>query len=141
MYHPNTDYCGRTSYRTPGRCPRRVLYPKRYAPHDQHRFMCREPRIFTHPNSYPPERWLPEHNAAPSNLPDVYDIVFGFGRRICPGQFLADRIGFTFAAAVLKMYDILQLQGEELPKEFTYQDAITRRPEDVRCRFVPSKQD
>ncbi|CAG7852728.1 SubName: Full=Related to cytochrome P450 CYP2 subfamily-Aspergillus oryzae {ECO:0000313/EMBL:CCA74614.1} [Serendipita indica DSM 11827] len=104
-------------------------------------FMGRDPRVFTNPDSYTPERWLPEHNPDASNLPDVYEFVFGFGRRICPGQFLADRIGFVFAAAVLKMYDILPLEGEELPKEFLYQDAITRRPEGVRCRFVPRKQD
>ncbi|CCA74613.1 related to O-methylsterigmatocystin oxidoreductase [Serendipita indica DSM 11827] len=119
-------------------------------------FMCRDPRVFTNPDSYTPERWLPDVNPGASDLPDVYDIVFGFGRRfdfissvvvseiedrICPGRFLADRIGFTFAAAVLKTYNILPLEGEGLPKEFEYKDAITRRPEGVRCRFVPRKQD
>ncbi|KAG8833075.1 hypothetical protein FRC20_007746, partial [Serendipita sp. 405] len=89
-------------------------------------FMCRDPRVFSAPDEYVPERWLPEYNPECSRLPDIYDIVFGFGRRICPGQFLADRVGFTFAAAILKTYDILPLEGETLPEEFTYKDAITR---------------
>ncbi|KAG8808842.1 hypothetical protein FRC17_003749, partial [Serendipita sp. 399] len=93
-------------------------------------FMCRDPRVFSDPDKYIPERWLPEHNPDCSQLPDIYDIVFGFGRRICPGQFLADRTGFTFAAALLKTYDILPLQGDTVPKEFPYKDAITRRPEE-----------
>ncbi|PVF96201.1 cytochrome P450 [Serendipita vermifera] len=99
-------------------------------------YMARDPRIWDEPDTYKPERWLKEYNPKADSLPSIYDIVFGFGRRLCPGQFLADRVGFIFAAAVLKTYDILPIEGETLPKEFVYQDAVTRRPEGVRCRFV-----
>lgn len=80
--------------------------------------------------------------------------------RICPGQFLAERTNFTFAAALLKAYDILPPPGETLPEEFVYKDAIIRfvltslssyfmrfadmsvrfrRPESFRCQFRPRK--
>lgn len=105
-------------------------------------FMCRDPRIFDNPDIYMPERWLPDHNANTSLLPDVEDIIFGFGRRwfldfcltsytndrfrVCPGQYLADRAGFVFVAAVLKTFDIVPISGEVIPKEFNYLDAVVR---------------
>jgi hypothetical protein len=55
-------------------------------------------------------------------------------RRICPGRFLADRIAFTFAAALLKAYGILPLDGESVPKEYVYQDAITRQVPSLKKR-------
>lgn len=86
--------------------------------------MCRDPRIFEKPDEYRPERWLPEYNPSASSLPD--DIVFGFGRRVCPGQYLADRMGFAFAAAILTAYNIVPVPGEEIPKSFVYEDAGIR---------------
>ncbi|PVF96202.1 cytochrome P450 [Serendipita vermifera] len=99
-------------------------------------YMGRDPRIWDEPNVFKPERWLKDYNPNAGSLPDISDIVFGFGRRICPGRFLADRIGFAFAATVLKAYSILPLEGEVLPHHFEYKDASTRRPLGVRCRFV-----
>jgi len=101
-------------------------------------FMCKDPRIWGDPDTYRPERWMPEHNPNAASLPDI-DFIFGFGRRICPGQFLADRTNFTFAASLLKTYDILPVPGEAVPKNFVYQDAIIRRPELLRCQFKPRK--
>jgi len=46
--------------------------------------------------------------------------------RICPGIFLANQTIFMFAAAILQSYDIIPLDGEPLPKEFVYNDAIVR---------------
>jgi hypothetical protein len=45
---------------------------------------------------------------------------------MCPGISLADQTGFTFAAAILKAYDIVPLEGESLPKAFEYTDAIIK---------------
>lgn len=46
-----------------------------------YRFMCRDPRIWDEPDVFKPERWLPAYNPDSASLPDVDDIVFGFGRR------------------------------------------------------------
>jgi hypothetical protein len=61
---------------------------------------------------------LSHHDAKTTNFEPLH--------RICPGRFLADRIGFAFAATVLKAYSILPLEGEVLRHQFEYKDASTR---------------
>ncbi|KIM29959.1 hypothetical protein M408DRAFT_328406 [Serendipita vermifera MAFF 305830] len=99
-------------------------------------YMCRDPTIWDEPDVFRPERWLPSHNPNAHSLPDI-SFVFGFGRRICPGMFLADQVAFTFAAAILQAYDIVPIAGDTLPKEYLYKDSLMRRPEGLRCRFLP----
>lgn len=117
------------------------VYKDRYIPKNTTMFanlgfMCRDPRIFDKPEVFMPERWLPQHNPNAKSLPDVDDIIFGFGRRICPGQYLADRTGFVFIAAVLKAYNILPIHGEVVPEEYSFSDAVIQRPIGFRCKFV-----
>ncbi|KAF6810420.1 cytochrome p450 oxidoreductase [Colletotrichum sojae] len=44
-----------------------------------------DPETYADPSSFDPARYL-----APRNEPDPTDEAFGYGRRICPGRFLAD---------------------------------------------------
>lgn len=44
---------------------------------------------------------------------DPHGIVFGFGRRICPGRFLADNTLYLSVAQSLAMYDISNPDGED----------------------------
>lgn len=44
-------------------------------------FWGRDPRIWEDPDQFIPERWLESHNPRASQLPNVYDIAFGLGRR------------------------------------------------------------
>src|SRR4051812_14811401 len=103
--------------------------------------MLRDSSIFMNPDAYLPERWLAEDS---SSLPDPINIAFGFGtrcvyalrfempaysdepHRICSGRYLADRIGFSVVAAVMSLYDILPLEGEERPKSAEYLDSSLR---------------
>jgi cytochrome P450 len=43
--------------------------------------MGRDPRIWDEPHVFKPERWLREYNPNVDALPDVSEMVFGFGRR------------------------------------------------------------
>ncbi|OBZ67818.1 O-methylsterigmatocystin oxidoreductase [Grifola frondosa] len=67
---------------------------------------------FTHdPEMYPePEKFHPERFIKNGQLdPDVKDpkmLIFGFGRRICPGRHLADATFFINVASVLHVYNI-----------------------------------
>ncbi|KAG8763183.1 hypothetical protein FRC15_008094, partial [Serendipita sp. 397] len=86
---------------------------------------------------FKPERFLPEYNPRASELPNVESIVFGFGRRICPGRHLAERNGMLFAAAILSTYEILPPVGEVAPEKIEYTPTQVRAPANLRCRFVP----
>lgn len=101
-------------------------------------------------DEYDPGRFLPEVNPRSNKLPDVSSMVFGFGRRyaialpthtsiidnstnqsshscrICPGRYIADRSGMLFAAAVLSNFDILPVEGEELPAVMEFVDQLIR---------------
>lgn len=48
-----------------------------------------DPRSYLNPLSFEPERFLKKDMQ--SQVPDPRDYVFGFGRRICPGQQLAEQ--------------------------------------------------
>ena len=58
--------------------------------------MCRDASVYPSPATFDPNRYL-----GSSLAPSPYDVVFGFGRRICPGRLLADvSVWITIAMAV-----------------------------------------
>ena len=44
--------------------------------------------------------------------------MFGYGRRICPGQFLADATVFLSTAQSLTVFNFSKPEGEDLQAEF-----------------------
>lgn len=99
-------------------------------------FMLRDPRIWGEDaDVFRPERFLDGSQRA-QELSRIESVAFGFGRRLCPGRHLADRVGLTLAACVLATYDIVPLEGEDIPTRIEFTKTQTRRPLDVKCRFV-----
>jgi cytochrome P450 len=47
--------------------------------------MLRDPNVFKQPEQFNPDRFMGDHPET-----DPRAIVFGFGRRACPGRFLAE---------------------------------------------------
>lgn len=68
--------------------------------------MCRDPSLYPSPTQFDPTRYL-----GSSPAPSPYDVVFGFGRRICPGRLLADVSVWITVAMVVWAFDI-QSTGE-----------------------------
>ncbi|KAI1792771.1 cytochrome P450 [Ganoderma leucocontextum] len=89
--------------------------------------MMHDEALYPEPHAFKPERWLSmERN------PNTYslDTVFGFGRRICPGRFLAEEVLFTTVARVLATFDIAPAHGEDtnepiIPPEVCTDGGIT----------------
>jgi cytochrome P450 len=63
--------------------------------------MMHDPDVYANPMEFQPERFLGEHPA-----PDPNTLAFGFGRRVCPGRFLADKTVFLSVAQSLAVFDI-----------------------------------
>ncbi|KAG8833045.1 hypothetical protein FRC17_000111 [Serendipita sp. 399] len=83
--------------------------------------LLRDPRKWGEDaHEFKPERFLPEYNPRAGEMPSVESIVFGFGRRICPGRHFAHRNGMMFAAAMLSTYEILPPAGEAPPDKIEY---------------------
>ncbi|EJC97587.1 cytochrome P450 [Fomitiporia mediterranea MF3/22] len=66
--------------------------------------MMKDPATYPNPDVFIPERWLPEDGKEPPL--DVHKIVFGIGRRICPGRHFADNAVFIGAASLLAAFNI-----------------------------------
>lgn len=72
-----------------------------------------------------PERFVKADGSTNPDLSDV-DVAFGFGRRACPGRFIARDTIWVMAASILTAYDIseaVDMDGRKLtaesPLEFT----------------------
>ncbi|KAI1047620.1 hypothetical protein LB505_012637 [Fusarium chuoi] len=77
--------------------------------------ICHDPALYHDPMAFKPERFLgPEAETDPGRF------VFGFGRRICPAQAMADKTLFLNMAQTLAVFDIRVKPGAEMPRaDFT----------------------
>ncbi|KAF8637102.1 hypothetical protein AX17_003006 [Amanita inopinata Kibby_2008] len=72
-----------------------------------------------HPKEFNPERYMVDND-----LPNPRDVVFGFGRRICPGRHFADNAVWTVISYIVAIFQIARVRdenGEEVipPAKFT----------------------
>ncbi|KAF7371335.1 Cytochrome P450 [Mycena sanguinolenta] len=66
--------------------------------------MAHDPAIYANPMVFDPARFL-ETNGKAAEL-DPARISFGFGRRICPGKLLADKVLFLTCSTILSAFNI-----------------------------------
>ncbi|TCD69432.1 hypothetical protein EIP91_007557 [Steccherinum ochraceum] len=96
-------------------------------------------------NMYPsPEKFNPERFVGAPDDHDPRHYMFGFGRRICPGQYFADSSVFLVLASLTATMDISKARDESgrpitPPVEFI--SGISTQPKPFRCTITPrSKQ-
>jgi len=67
------------------------------------RGICQDPAEYANPHIFDPTRFLGDKQER-----DPFSIIFGFGRRICPGQPFAEAAIFLYIAALLSTFKISQ---------------------------------
>lgn len=70
------------------------------------------------------------------SVPDPSDAAFGFGRRACPGRYMAYEALWIAFASVLAAFDLRKAKdenGEEVTPECIFDDGFTRS-DSVICR-------
>ena len=67
--------------------------------------MTQDPEFFPEPERFRPERWA-EMDARTREAVHPRKIVFGFGRRLCPGREFAEASVWLAAACVLALLDV-----------------------------------
>ena len=76
--------------------------------------MCHDESRYSSPDTFNPNRFL--RNAPTGSITDEPEgeedptrISFGFGRRVCPGEHVADAMLWTAVASILATFDIKPL--------------------------------
>lgn len=106
---------------------------------------------FPSPNTFEPSRFLAGHpfnTGHPRLQLETFDLPFGFGRRICPGQHLASNSLFINIARILWSFDISPVKrkvvdaatGEEtreevLPDVWDYTNGFNSWPVSFECQI------
>jgi cytochrome P450 len=88
-----------------------VMHPNQWAIH-------REPELYPDPEAYNPQRWLdpsfPTYKEPLSIYPNLHNYSnFGFGRRICPGQNIAERNLYILTARIAWAVDLGKAKDED----------------------------
>lgn len=94
-----------------------------------------DPQTYVDPSSFDPNRYL-----EPRNEPDPASAAFGFGRRICPGRFLADESVFITISRLLATCNIkkgVDEQGREINPQVDVTPGLISRPLDFPYRISP----
>ncbi|KAA1470233.1 cytochrome P450 [Dentipellis sp. KUC8613] len=92
------------------------------------------------PTEFLPHRFIDgtDRGSVPA---DPADVIFGFGRRRCPGMWIANNSIWTAVAQMLSSFEFLPeiVDGKECPPLALFETASTRHPVPFKCRILPRK--
>jgi cytochrome P450 len=89
-------------------------------------WFTRDPATYHDPEAFKPERYL-----APYHEPSATNVIFGFGRRICPGKVLADAslyLTFVQSLAAFNIKKAVDDNGHVIEPKHTFQDGVVAHP-------------
>jgi cytochrome P450 len=92
-----------------------------------------DPEVYHDPMEFKPERFL-----EPYNEPSPMNLVFGFGRRICPGRVLADATVYLTIAKTLAAFEIrkaVDVDGNEIEPVVEFEGGLISQPRPFDCRI------
>lgn len=89
--------------------------------------MTHDSEYYRDPMSFDPQRFL-EKRSTPE--PDPRKVVFGFGRRVCPGRFFAEDTLFMTVASILSAFSISKpvKDGREVNLDPGFKDSFVSSP-------------
>ncbi|KAL1725532.1 cytochrome P450 [Schizophyllum commune] len=95
-----------------------------------------------YPDSYAfkPERFLAADGTLDPNVPDPAKIVFGFGRRACPGRHMAYDSVWLMLASILRVYNIEKVKrpdGTVIEPRREWLSSLIQVPKPFKCAFAP----
>ena len=96
--------------------------------HILYRKMTQDPTYYPDPQRFRPDRWL-EMDRHLYEFADPRKIVFGFGRRACPGRDFAEVSIWLAAASIISLFDIGKAKdqwGKEITPSGEYVSGFVR---------------
>ncbi|EMD67888.1 hypothetical protein COCSADRAFT_349154 [Bipolaris sorokiniana ND90Pr] len=101
-------------------------------------WLLNDPQTYSNPSSFDPDRFL-----EPRNEPDPTYANFGFGRRTCPGRFVADQTLFITVARMLAVFDIrnaVDKSGKEIIPQRVGSPGLIMRVRDFPFSIRPRNE-
>lgn len=100
--------------------------------------ILRDPEVYSDPHTFRPDRFLCD-GEIDGTVPDPREHVFGYGRRICPGQYLADASIFIEIAVLLSWFTISKKceNGVEITPAAEFQHTAISIPLPFECSIRP----
>lgn len=107
-----------------------IVYPNVWA-------MTHDNTKFEDPETFIPERFIDEAGKLKENM---RTLAFGFGRRLCPGQFLATNTVWLSIATVLATFDLglpYDTAGNSIKFQQVYTKADSLHMKPYKCSITP----
>ncbi|KAH9934348.1 cytochrome P450 [Fomitopsis serialis] len=98
--------------------------------------MLRDPKVYPEPDMFKPERFGNDDG----EMRKVIDLVFGFGRRACPGSQFAEGSIFAIVATILATSNVvpkMDERGKPIIPEMQYTNGIIVFPKHIVCDIKP----
>ncbi|TFY82318.1 hypothetical protein EWM64_g1690 [Hericium alpestre] len=97
-------------------------------------------QTYKKPFEFKPERFLASEKQQPET--DPRELLFGFGRRVCPGQLLADSGLFITCAMVLSVFNIEKVieNGVQITPKPEFVDEVVNHPKLFKCSVKPRSE-
>ncbi|KAJ7463683.1 cytochrome P450 [Mycena latifolia] len=117
---------------------RGMLIPKGSLVFSNIKAMALDATTYSDPTTFSPERYLSK--PAGNGEPHFTNIAFGFGRRICTGQYVAYNSVWIMIATILASCTVSNAvddDGRIIVPENAMSDGIVSHPSDIRCVISP----
>ncbi|KAI9041793.1 cytochrome P450 [Aspergillus affinis] len=105
-------------------------------------YFTHSPATYPNPMSFNPERFLPTGKNPTQEL-DPHRFAFGFGRRTCPGRFLADSIIFLNIAQSLAVFNISKgktADGVGIEPDVGFKPGVVSHPHPFTAAVTPRSE-
>ncbi|PCH33770.1 cytochrome P450 [Wolfiporia cocos MD-104 SS10] len=102
-----------------------------------------DPATYPDPLTFNPDRYANAKQNADLGINEPPTAAFGFGRRICPGRWLATDAVWIAVATVAAAFDVSKATDEKgLPvePEVQFTSTLLSRPNPFKCRITPRSQ-
>ncbi|OSS53624.1 hypothetical protein B5807_00518 [Epicoccum nigrum] len=96
-----------------------------------------DPAVYADPMTFRPERFLGE-----TPEPDPRTWTFGYGRRVCPGRYVADNALFITIAQSLSVFNIEKVveNGKVVEPEVKFEPGVVSHPIPYRTSITPRSE-